>query len=143
MGVHIEGLYYIVRAGKDLHEFGDNYTFAASISAYDGVALIRGAGGVMPTSDRPAFVEALRLLGFTEAQWTRNRGKSVKMDLRLKPHEMPSDKEPEVLVLDGTEVVKLSDYQDLKEEIAKLKKTLSLFQVGKSLEITGDKPKEE
>ncbi|MGD9504550.1 MAG: hypothetical protein AB7W37_06545 [Syntrophobacteraceae bacterium] len=79
MGTHIEWTQGIIRSGEAFGEYGDPYTFAASVTVKNGVAEVRGAVGVMARSTAREVAALLKERGVLELRWERIKRGRVKI----------------------------------------------------------------
>ena len=82
MGIHLEPVMAVLRAGESFSEFGDAYEFSASVVIRGHRAEIVGAAGRFNAKWRKEVLEALFAWGITELVYERKgpRSKAVKMD---------------------------------------------------------------
>jgi hypothetical protein len=73
MGAHIELLTAAYRAGKDFKEWGDPYTFSATIVFRDKVAELIGASGELYNGALDELKAECRKLGVSRIIWERKK----------------------------------------------------------------------
>ena len=82
MGIHLEPLMAVLRAGERFSEFGDVYEFSATVICRGHRAEIVGAAGRFRAKWRKELLNTLFAWGITELIYERKgrRGKSVLMN---------------------------------------------------------------
>ena len=82
MGIHLEPVTAVLRAGEQFNEFGDVYEFSATVICRGHRAEIVGAAGRFRPEWRKAILDTLFSWGITEVVYERkgSRRKSIVMD---------------------------------------------------------------
>lgn len=69
---------FVVRAGPNFKNYGDEYDFSCTVTIVDGVAFVQGASGNMPSpSVVKQFIKKLYSFGASSVCWERSTGKKV------------------------------------------------------------------
>jgi len=71
MGVHIQWISGVIRAGENLHEFGDDYELACFVQIVGTTAHIVGMSGRLTLADTRLAVEEFRRMGLTAIEFER------------------------------------------------------------------------
>lgn len=76
--VIVTPIVFVVRAGQDMHKFGDPYNFSCTVTLVDSVAYVQGASGELPrASEVRSFIKYMYSLGAKSVVWERSSGKKI------------------------------------------------------------------
>lgn len=78
MGVHIEIVVGIIRAGEDFNNYGDAYEFSATVLFKNKEAFISGATGKFSKDIFNQLKIMLRELGVDQVFWERKKNGKIK-----------------------------------------------------------------
>lgn len=81
MGVHVEFITGIIRAGRSFKEFGDKYEFSATIVLKSDEAFIMGASGNFNKEIFTEIKNTLIKMGIKKAHWERVKKKKKRITI--------------------------------------------------------------
>ena len=87
MGIHLEPVVLILRAGKNLERFGDPYEFTATIHLHDGTAHVVAGIGEISLGVIAELRGEFKAMGIREVAWSRMKnGKKRNFSYRMRSH---------------------------------------------------------
>ncbi len=104
MGIHLEPLMAVLRAGERFTEFGDSYEFSATVVIRGHQAEIVGAAGRFQPKWRRDLLDTLFAWGITELVYERKGARNKAVTINTATHSVrnePAVSTPRLVTSDG------------------------------------------